>query len=109
MTTETWIRFCRANGIPSMALHEVGADEASTINGGGDPVYIRPDAHCHMGERVSPPLEDMSHLNPRSSVKMHNLTRDWWNNMTKAERQQETRKRKANAQKPKKLRDEKIS
>ena len=87
MTTESWIRFCRDNVIPSMALHEVGADEPTTIAGGGDPVYIRADAHCHMGERVKLDMEDLTHLNPKSKVIMRNATKNWWNNMTKAERQ----------------------
>lgn len=104
MTTESWIRFCRANNIPSMALHEVGADEPTTIAGGGESPYIRPGAHSHMGKRLKPVLDDLTHLNPKPSARNKNNTKNWWDNMTKAERQQATRTRKANAQKPKRLR-----
>ena len=97
MTTETWIRFCRKNNIPSMALHEVGADEASTINGGPESPYIRADAHNHIGERLKPLLEDLTHLNPVSGRDRSRTVGAWWARMSKAERQQAARVRKANA------------
>jgi hypothetical protein len=99
---EQWIEFCEREKIPSMALVEVGRDDATTLNVGQQSPFLK----CKRGAYAkveTPPyqLEDLSHMNPVSSKSRNNSVTAWWGRMSKAERQQAVRIRKSNAAKKK--------
>ena len=51
---EKYLAFCKAENIPSMAHHEVGADDKTTINVGHQRAYMPGACHNKIGERVVP-------------------------------------------------------